>query len=620
MRVRTITLLFVLLTVTNAWSLAWCDEDAPQKDTPQKTVKITISPETTYITEPLLPDGRVDYYGAINRMLAEGVTAENNIYTGFVTLLPGEFERSLLLAHYEGKDSTRDMESKTKFCEKYCQMLGLDSVPDLDSLQHVGPPGSFEPDHVDSYQHLLRFYPQDVIDAKIAMKKSEEEERFLAWHKNGEMDDATLAEELKWLETEEFRKQACRSIINDEYYYDGAMSRIFTEDEFPMSADWMKESTGLAEKLIEISKRPQSYNPLVRMNDDDAMYEAALPYVQSIREVARYFCVRGRWHFGRGEYDEAMECAFTSQRIGTTMRSNSGCVVEDLVGIAIQGIATHDIMTYLGHLEKEKDAAWILARQKEFRTICEQGKKRPQVPIWFIEERFEALSVIAKTAFNPALMEEYFGNEGIFGQEGQDFITFFKKCYDPDYDYDWDKVLSLVNLSWEDKEDFMLIPDTMRRAKAFDRLWDRISEKAHFIKDMAITSETDRNRLLADFFHCTMSPYMSNVFYASSRIECLEQMTDVGFSVAAYRSDHGQFPETLDALVPKYLDCVPVSLYTNKPLRYLKRANDVLLVNDETFQFDGSEEEVEKEIAEAPVGDFVYPNPRSFIVILHKER
>ena len=40
--------------------------------------KITISKETTYVTEPLRADGYVDYLAAINRRCSEGVTPKNN--------------------------------------------------------------------------------------------------------------------------------------------------------------------------------------------------------------------------------------------------------------------------------------------------------------------------------------------------------------------------------------------------------------------------------------------------------------------------------------------------------------------------------------------------------------
>jgi hypothetical protein len=198
-------------------------------------------------------------------------------------------------------------------------------------------------------------------------------------------------------------------------------------------------------------------------------------------------------------------------------------------------------------------------------------------------------------------------------------LVFLEKCCDFDYDYDWDKILKRINSYWEGTEDVMLLPDIFRRAKAMERFEARLGEKARLIKDMEITAETDREYLLADFFYLQFHPALSAAQFAMVRIHCTAQMSDVAFSLAAWRSGHGDFPDTLEQLIPEYLDEAPVSLYTNKPLRYLKRANDVLLVNDETFLLDGSEAEVEKKIADAPAGDFVYPLVRSFIVILHKE-
>jgi len=49
-----------------------------------RRVLVTISKETTYITEPLRPDGYVDYLGALNRRFSEGVTPENNAAVPFL--------------------------------------------------------------------------------------------------------------------------------------------------------------------------------------------------------------------------------------------------------------------------------------------------------------------------------------------------------------------------------------------------------------------------------------------------------------------------------------------------------------------------------------------------------
>ena len=50
----------------------------PNSDAKLPRPKITISKETTYITEPLRADGCVDYVAAVKRHCSEGVTPENN--------------------------------------------------------------------------------------------------------------------------------------------------------------------------------------------------------------------------------------------------------------------------------------------------------------------------------------------------------------------------------------------------------------------------------------------------------------------------------------------------------------------------------------------------------------
>ncbi len=53
------------------------------KTPPRPRVLVTISKETTYITEPLRPDGYPDYIAALNRRTGEGVTRDNNAAVPF---------------------------------------------------------------------------------------------------------------------------------------------------------------------------------------------------------------------------------------------------------------------------------------------------------------------------------------------------------------------------------------------------------------------------------------------------------------------------------------------------------------------------------------------------------
>ena len=90
---------------------------SPKKTEPQSAdsgsmhhQKLVLSKETTYFTEPLCPDGSVDYVAAFNKRLSAGVTPENN------ALIP------ILRA-----TGPRPINEKVR--EKYFQALGIPAPP-----------------------------------------------------------------------------------------------------------------------------------------------------------------------------------------------------------------------------------------------------------------------------------------------------------------------------------------------------------------------------------------------------------------------------------------------------------------------------------------------------------
>ncbi len=68
----------ILGVALSSWCLAQNDKAEPAKLKAAVPPKITISKETTWFTEPLRPDGFVDYLEAVNRHFTKDITAENN--------------------------------------------------------------------------------------------------------------------------------------------------------------------------------------------------------------------------------------------------------------------------------------------------------------------------------------------------------------------------------------------------------------------------------------------------------------------------------------------------------------------------------------------------------------
>ena len=54
-------------------------------------------------------------------------------------------------------------------------------------------------------------------------------------------------------------------------------------------------------------------------------------------------------------------------------------------------------------------------------------------------------------------------------------------------------------------------------------------------------------------------------------------MVQIAFAMAAYRTEHGGYPEDLAKLVPKYLKAIPEDPFAEKPLRYKREGTGYVL-------------------------------------------
>ena len=534
-------------------------------------MKLVLSPETTYLMEPQLPDGRIDYLAAINKQLLAQTPPEKNLIVGVFSLIGGEKEWSLWL------NSDRQLQMQ-EYRKQFWEMLGAE-MPPMDSFGEITlimlEPSALIKDYE---KELLEFYSKEELAQMI--------EKFDA----------------------ETTPYPYRHIVYNQWHE--TLRQPWTAKEYPYIAAWLARTDEVTAKLIEICRnRTSYYHPLV--SDIPLFYDVPLPYVQSLRTVARHFQCRGNWEFAQGNIDEAMECAFSSVRLGQTLRKGSWSIVEDLVGIACTGIGNYQVTTYLTELPEEKDAAWILQKKKEYDAIEAEIGPLPWVPIWCLTERLGTLSAVQLIAVEPNVAHEWFKPPCI----EEEIFAKYEKLFHSGVEYDWNKVMKRLNDFYDDWEDTYWLSSWPRRFQASARLERRANEFRN--TDLDGTPE----RQAADFMLGNFMSSIEGIMYALARAEWDRRVTSVAFALAAYRADHnGESPDSLEQLVPKYLDAVPDSPFTEKPLRYLKRAKDVLITNDDHYKLDGSEPEVEVQIAEEKSGGRVYPSPRHFLFIVSKTK
>ncbi len=570
-----------------------------------KTVKLILSPETTYLTEPRLPDGRIDYLAALNKELAARTTPRNNILIGAASIVAGELESPLLQAAEKG-EIPKESEDSQKYRERFWKMVGLDAPPPIESLV-VCSPFSTEKNYE---KELLEFYTKDELKPLLDARREKEKEWYKKRLDDGKITKEDYDKELKKIETET-PDWYYREIISEQWTE--ARKRPWTAKEFPYLAKWVSTMDPWMPKLIDVCRhRTGYYHPLI--SDIPTLFAARIPYVQMFRSVARLLETRGNLEFTQGQIDQAMESALTSVRMGRTMRQGSSLIVEDLIGISVAGVGNYLLTIFLADLPKEKDAAWILQKKKEYDAIETKNGSLPTPLTWVLEERLGTLSAVQLIALEPKTAHEFFNT--CFKEETE-LLAKYEKLFNSGTEYDWNEILKQVNFFYDDLEDVCLLPNWSRRFRAAERMEKRTVEYSERNDELSEKPE----RRAVDFVLGNLTPSIASVMVALTRAEWETKITNVAFALAAYRADHGgENPDTLEQLVPKYMPKIPESPFTEKPLRYLKRQHDVLIVNDDEYKLDGSEPDVEKKIAEEKSGGRVYLSARHFIFIVQKTK
>lgn len=120
------------------------------------------------------------------------------------------------------------------------------------------------------------------------------------------------------------------------------------------------------------------------------------------------------------------------------------------------------------------------------------------------------------------------------------------------------------------------MPSDMR---AYQRYMESCQARAE--QPFASTTERDREATLAAAHHGLLTsiilPAMDRFLFQAAQAKAAHAAAYVGVAAERYHLDHGSFPPSLDALVPQYLDDLPLDPFDNAPLKFRVRGGDLLV-------------------------------------------
>src|SRR5262249_24985427 len=454
---------------------------------------------TTYVTGPADEEGFVDYQTALNARLGAGIAPENNANVLIVQALGPHPERGTMPPDY-------------------WQWLGIEPPPEQGAY-FIG---------------RYRYFEANIKD-------QEEDEPGQPEH---EFDGRTP--QTRWDEA-----------------VDRAARWPWKSKNEPDVAAWIKQNEKPLALMIEASKRPKYYNPLVSKSNDPRsarVIGSLMPTVQVCRDLATALCCRAMSRVADGDVDGAWQDLIAVQRLGRLLSSN-GTLIETLVGIAVEATASNATHTLLSQGEfSSKQARGWLDDLRKLQPIAPFADKLD------LTERFMTLDVLQSIAANGT--RELDQLEGMVGGKPAP-NPFGDRLFTRSIDFD--PAFRRANQFYDRYVASSRLPDRASRKQEFAKILaeaQQAEEDGRGLITRAFAGKARRGEQIGNRVVGMLLTSLEKIQDATDRADQTHSNLEIALALAAYRADTKRYPPQLADLAPMYLPKLPSDLFSCKSLIY----------------------------------------------------
>lgn len=466
-----------------------------------RSPKIRVSRKTTYIESHLGKNGLPDYKAYLHDQLQPNIRPEENAAVLiWKALWPGELE---------GNEAHQQL---------VCEAL---NIPLPDPFEALEPLVGVEAE-------LGEWIQANVLQGD-----------------NEEVDEDEMTEE-----------------VEDYVFHaiDQSRSIPWKGTEIPRLAKWVKDNQQPIDWLVEGVAREKYYNPSPNMVDgsDESIFLVLLPGVQTLREGARALLCRAMYHLGNDDPESAWRDLRACHRLARHVQKGF-TIVEQLVAIAIDGMASHGTQVLLHHGNlTQKQAAEILGELQQLPQL------RPMNQVIGEGERICYLDTVQRLSVGRLDLSDL--EMGSPLQQGTRLRI------------NWNLVMQQGN-NWYDR---MAAAGELPRAErliVMDKMAIELASLRPTSGSLAqsVFSPKARSQTVSNILLNLMLPAVSNCYEASDRSLTLSSMNEIAAALAVHRAREGSYPEQLEALVPATLSKLPLDIYSGKPFIYQRSAEGYCL-------------------------------------------
>ena len=351
-----------------------------------------------------------------------------------------------------------------------------------------------------------------------------------------------------------------------------ASKRPWAAEDHSEVAEWLNANEKPLALIIEATKRPGYYNPLVTEHTDKGpggLYTAPLHSLQRCRQINIALAARAMLRVNRGHFDDAWQDLLACHRLGRLV-GRGGSAIEGLVALSIEAVTSTADQAFLDRASgKALDCLRDLQRLPGLPTVADYYDFGGRIML------LETLMQLHRRGL--AYLDE-------LGQskEPTPFDPRLEKAFK---DANWDPALSNVNRWFDRIIAAQRLKDRKARVKKLEALEDEVKAlhrkvKMKMLPGFDLTgTDPDKSvtKTMSDILVGLVLPEFRKMPQARDRVEQQHRNLLIAFALAAYRDEHGSYPKALDALAPKYLKEVPGDLFSKGDLIYRPNEKGYLL-------------------------------------------
>jgi hypothetical protein len=354
--------------------------------------------------------------------------------------------------------------------------------------------------------------------------------------------------------------------------HDESTDGIWTSDELPLVAEWLKKNDRTLQLVEKAGQQPHYYTPIT---ETEPLFAMLLPRIQLHRDFARMLSSRALLRAGEGDYDGASRDLISMYQLGEqTGKGNT--LIEGLVGAAIYAI-TEDVLQQV-ITGTDISAKQLAALQKKLETI---GPAYDTARLMGECERYFCLDAIQYASRSkPGEVFNLLDFAGLSMLEN-DYRQFaLKGVYWMlmESGVDWNVALEQTNQYFDQSVAAMSLPTRDQRiaaAKEISNELDAARRESTSLPLLAVSLiiPESGDKRVGQFLLSSISPAFLQVNEAWCRAEVRRRVSPLGCAIERYRRVNGKYPANLQALVPSYIKQLPLDPYTDQSFHYRVNAD-----------------------------------------------